>query len=366
MRFIPYIGTWIILGLPFLFSVATSEGWLQPLELVTLFLILELVTANLFEPLFFGMSIGVSPLFLLVAAIFWGWLWGPIGFLLSTPMTVCLYVLGRYVPHLEFLEVLLGEEPVLDGSINYYQRLLARDHDEAAEVIEQALEKQSLDQVFDTVFLPALILTRQDRERGELEEADVQYILKSTRRLINDLSYLEPGSDAGPPPPSTASSEITILICPAQDEIDETAALMFQRMVERARIRVEIASTTMLASEVMTKIEEEHLALIFIASLPPGGLAQTRYLCKRLRARFPSLRIAVGRWGIMEDVDAVRERLQLAGANLVETTLSEARGQVVPLAQSLAHVEELNPSAEPVANHSANNQAAASTERGDG
>jgi predicted PurR-regulated permease PerM len=349
MRFIPYVGTWIILGLPLFLSLATAPSWWQPLEVLGLFLVLELVTANLLEPFFFGLSVGVSPFFLLVAAIFWGWLWGPIGFLLSTPMTVCLLVLGRYVPQLGGFEVLLGDEPALDASINFYQRLLARDQDEAADVIEHLLENQSLNEVFDSVIIPALVLTRRDRESGELDESDASFILETTRRLVADVS-----ADQRPPDKAGSAASVqlpgakaTLLACPAVDDVDELAVALFQQALETAGIPVEVASGHVLSSEVAAMIEKKNFLVIFIASLPPGGLAQTRYLCKRLRARFPRLKIVVGRWGRRDDAVAIQQRLRAAGADLVGSTLLESRDQVLPLVQSLAHVKDPDPSSVP-------------------
>jgi hypothetical protein len=289
------------------------------------------------------MSAGVSPVALLVAAIFWGWLWGPLGLILSTPMTVCILVLGRYVPQLEFFEILLGDEPALATSVSFYQRLLARDQDEATDLIEEQLQTQPLEQVFDQVVVPALVMTKRDREQGDLSEEDERYILKVTRDLVSDLGFFETLVAKPIPTPGTtpAPAKVHILGCPAADEYDEVALLMFRHLVEASGADVEVASVKMLSAEVMTKIEEEQPALILITALPPGGVAQTRYLSKRLRARFPDLRILVGRWGVGRDnVETVRNRLVSAGATQVGTSLTESRAQVLPLVQTLAHVHE--------------------------
>src|SRR5262249_13110023 len=147
---------------------SAMSDWLQPLLVLGVFLILEVLTYNVVEPLLFSRSTGISPVALLVAAAFWTWLWGPIGLLLSTPLTTCLVVLGKYVPNLEFLDVLLGDEPVLDPGVAYYQRLLARDQDEANDLVEEHLQRQPLESVYDEVFVPALALAKRDREEGHL------------------------------------------------------------------------------------------------------------------------------------------------------------------------------------------------------
>jgi predicted PurR-regulated permease PerM len=344
MRFIPYIGIWVATALPLLFSAATSATWTQPLIVVGLFFVLEMVTANVLEPLLFGMSAGVSPLALVVALLFWGWLWGPIGMVLSTPLTVVLLVMGRYIPQLEFMAVLLGEEPALETSVSFYQRLLARDLDEATDVIEDQLKERSLEQVSDEVLIPALVLARRDREHGELAAEDEAYILQATRDLINNLGNLESqvakAAPGGGPAPAVP---VPILGCPATDAFDEVALEMFRQVLESSGAQVLTTSEKMLSSEVIAQIETDKPALVVVTTLPPGGVTRARYLCKRLRSRFPELKLFVGRWGLKESLDQVRERLQSAGADQVVGTLAETRALVVPLVQALAHVKEPAP-----------------------
>src|SRR5262249_25392236 len=152
----PYVGIWIAFGLIMLFTIAIFPGWSRPMLLLGLLIAVEIIAANIAEPLLFGHSTGVSPLALLAAVAFWTWLWGPIGLVLSTPLTVCLVVLGRYVPNLKFLDVLLGREPALDANVNYYQRLIARDQDEAAELVEEYIKTHAPESVYDDVLVPAL------------------------------------------------------------------------------------------------------------------------------------------------------------------------------------------------------------------
>jgi predicted PurR-regulated permease PerM len=356
LRFIPYVGTWVALVLPTLLSVATYDGttpWLQPVEVVGIFLGLEIVTANVAEPLLFGMSAGISPIALLVAAIFWTWLWGPIGLILSTPLTVCLFVLGRYVPHLEFFEVLLGEEPALETRYSYYQRLLAHDQDEATEVVEEFLKDHPLEQVADEVLVPALMLAKRDWEHGGLDDGDAQFILRTTREVVSDLSTFEsllarPVTAAEPNGEHSDGAKVPpVRVCafPATDEVDELALTIFDQLLRPPNCEIEIASPKVLTSEAMALVEKGEAAVVLIAAVPPGGLAQIRYLCKRLRAHFPELKILVGRWGFKDNLERTRERLQAAGADHVATTLIESRNQLLPLVQVLAHAPQ---TAEPV------------------
>jgi predicted PurR-regulated permease PerM/CheY-like chemotaxis protein len=351
LRFIPYVGTWVALVLPTVLSVAAYDGatpWIQPVEVAGIFLGLEIVTANVAEPLLFGMSAGISPVGLLVAAVFWTWLWGPIGLILSTPLTVCLFVLGRYVPHLQFFEILLGEEPALETRFSYYQRLLARDQDEATEVVDEYLKDHSLEVVADDVLVPALVLAKRDREHGELDDDDEQFILRAARELVSDLSTLEssltrPVTDEEPQGHRivlAGKPKVTVLGFPATDEIDELALKVFEQLLRPAGCEIEIASPKVLASEAVLLVEKAESSVILIAALPPGGHSQARYLCKRLRSRFPDLKILVGRWGFKDNLERTRERLQAAGADHVATTLFESRNQLVPLVQVLAYAPE--------------------------
>jgi predicted PurR-regulated permease PerM len=165
-RYIPYIGIWIAALPPIALGLAMFEGWVQPLLVLSLFLAIELLASNVAEPRLYGHSIGVSEVALLVAAAFWAFLWGPIGLILSSPLTVCMVVLGKYVPPLKFLDVLLGDEPPLDAHVTFYQRLLARDQDEATQLILAQAKASSPEQVYDEFLVPALNYAKRDRERS--------------------------------------------------------------------------------------------------------------------------------------------------------------------------------------------------------
>src|SRR5262249_55592994 len=143
---------------------------------------------NVVEPLVFGHSTGVAPIALLIAAAFWSWLWGPIGLVLSTPLTVCLVVLGQHIPRFKFLTLLLGDQPALPAHASYYQRLLARDREEAVDVVRQYVEANGLEKVFDDVFLPALVLTRRDRKLGGLTAEEEAFIYQTTREILEQLA----------------------------------------------------------------------------------------------------------------------------------------------------------------------------------
>lgn len=329
LRYIPYIGGAIVAVLLVALSLAIFPSWVQPLLVLGIILALELITGNLVEPWLYGHSLGVSEVALLISAAFWAFLWGPVGLVLSGPLTVCMVVLGRYAPQLEFIEVLLGAEPALHPRVSYYQRLLARDQDEAAALVLAQAKTTSPEQVYDELLVPALNSTKRDRERDELTQADEQFILQATREIVEDLGERqmsateEEGKDGNIP-----AVKIGILGCPGHDEGDALALDMLRQLLDPARWEMEVLSTEVLSVELVTLAEEKAPAIVCISALPPGGLAHTRYLCKRLRARLPKARILVGRWGLQANMEQNQDQLRDAGADEVATTLVETRNHL--------------------------------------
>ncbi|MGP0062525.1 MAG: AI-2E family transporter [Isosphaeraceae bacterium] len=356
LRYLPYIGPYLAVTFPISLSLAMSEGWGTTLMVIGLFLTLELIISNFIEPRLYGQSMGVSEIALLVSAAFWAFLWGPIGLVLSSPLTVCLVVLGRYTPRLEFLSVILGDEPALDKSISFYQRLLARDQDEAEDLILEHIKGSgSPEEVYDAMLLPALGAIKRNRVRGDITEDDERYALQSIQEIVEDLGQRQ----LNEPPAGQTEEEsraeaetidypaIPIFGCPAHDAEDRMALEMLKQVLEPARWRLEVIAPSTLTSELLDQVADREPALVCIAATPPGGLAHTRYLCKRLRSRFPDLKILVGRWGLRDIANATQQAgtdpaegarlnpmlasLQEAGADLVATTLLETRQQLSSL-----------------------------------
>jgi hypothetical protein len=341
LRFIPYAGPTVAAVLPSALSLAVFPGWGQPLLVIGLILVLELASNMIMEPLLYGQSVGISEVALLVAVAFWTWLWGAVGLILATPMTVCIGVLGRYVPQIEFIGVLLGDEPAMKVPTNYYQRLVAHDQDEAAALVEAYLETHPLETLYDDVLIPTLTAAKRDHELGTLTEEDVQFIIQATRAIVEDLSPQQshPWRPVTPPATSLATGLSTVtplsqmLGCPAHDAADELALLMLQQLLDPDRYRMAIMSAEMLTGEVLSMVEQQHTSLICVAALPPGAVAPVRYLCKRLRARFPECRIVVGRWGPDEAIDNPQMRFHELGVDEVGMTLLETRNQISQLSQ---------------------------------
>jgi predicted PurR-regulated permease PerM len=326
LRFIPYLGAFVAVLLPLALSLAVFPGWLQPALVVGLFLVLELITGSVMEPWLYGQSAGVSQVALLIALTFWTWLWGPVGLLMATPLTVCLIVLGKHLPALGFIVVLMGDRPVIEAKARYYQRLLARDQDEAIDIVEAYVNTDGRESVYDTVLLPALYYAKQDRDRGLLSEGDAQFVAQATREILDVLAHdaLAPsGRDPGDHPGT--DTWVRIVGCPARDEADVLALEMVRHLLDPARYRMEVSRTGMPVAELLAWVHLHQPALLCIGSVAPGGLSQARHLCKRLRSQCPGIEIVVGRWGLHDEKDADRQHLLAAGADRVETTVLDTQ-----------------------------------------
>jgi predicted PurR-regulated permease PerM len=324
LRYVPYVGIWIATLLPVTLAIAVSDGWGQPLGVLGLVAALEVVSYNFVEPRLFGQAIGVSEVALLIAAAFWAWLWGPIGLVLSGPLTVCLVVLGEHVPRLEFMAVALGDAPALAPWLMFYQRLLARDQDEAADIVEAYAKDHPPEVVYDDLLVNALNFLKRDRRDEDLTADDERLIVGAVVEAADDVTP----ADGWPADGSADTNDrrARLIGCPAEDAVDEAALQLLAGALDDRHWQVEITPANQLSAELLTRIEQAEPAVLCIVALPPGGLAHTRYLCKRLRQRFPELKIVVGRWGLAEEsVESNRRALTDAGADKVTTSLAETR-----------------------------------------
>jgi predicted PurR-regulated permease PerM len=339
LRFIPYLGAFVAALLPLAVGLAVFPGWLQPALVVGLFLVLELITGWVMEPWLYGQSAGVSQVALLIALTFWTWLWGPVGLLMATPLTVCLIVLGKHLPSLGFIGVLMGDRPVIETKARYYQRLLARDQDEAIDIVEAYVNTDGRESVYDTVLLPALYYAKQDRDRDLLSEGDAQFVGQATREILEVLAHDTPapskkdpdGFSVGDP----VDTRIRILGCPARDEADALALEMLRQLLDPARYRIEVSGTGTLTDEVIAWVDLHRPALVCIVTVAPGGLSQARQLCRRLRSQCPELKIVVGRWGLHDEKDTDRQHLVAAGADHVETTVLDTHRALAQVGRTL-------------------------------
>lgn len=328
LRFIPYVGTWLAAGMPIAISLAVFDNWTYPLLTIGLFVVLELISNNIIEPWLYGTRTGISSVALIAAAIFWTWIWGSIGLLLSTPLTVCLVVMGKYIPQLEFLNILLGDQPVLEPKSRFYHRLLARDSEEADDLIEDCLKEKPLVEVCDTIIVPALGLAEGDRHRGELDEDREKYIVNHIKELIDDIFQKDKEKKADEQRDHTESFDVSILCLPAHDDADEVAAMLFARLLQMEGVKAQFVSVTALTGEMVNLVEQNKADVVCISALPPSAVTKARYLSKRLRARFPNLPMLVGLWNAQGDLEKVKERLATAGADKVVTTFAQGMEQI--------------------------------------
>jgi predicted PurR-regulated permease PerM len=332
LRYVPYVGPWIAAVCPLIISLVAFPGW-GPLALVIgLFVLLELWSNLLMEPWLYGHSIGVSEVGLLVVTGFWTWLWGPIGLVLATPLTVCLVVLGRHVPPLQCFDLLLGKAPALDPPVMYYQRLLAQDQDEALAVVEAYGKAHTLEEVYDAVMIPALLLAWQDRTQGLLTGADETFLLQATQDMLADVEARMSAPAAGDQdrreaPGAYEHAPPRIVACPAHHEMEEVIVRMLQQLMHPTGCHVALMSTRTPVSDLAACIRQERPHLIFIAAFP-RSVPQARYLCRYLHRAFPAVPLVVGYWGNAEDFDSTLVRLRHVGASAVTTSLLQSRHRI--------------------------------------
>jgi len=360
LRFIPYAGPAISFMLPLTFTYASTPGLVKPLEVLALFAILELALNMVLEPVIYGKTTGISALALLVAAMFWTWLWGGLGLLMSTPLTVCLAVLGKYVPSLSFFATFLREEVDLDPGIRFYQRLLANDQDGATSVIEAVLKKHPRAEVFDKVLVPTLSMAERDFNREDIDEREQVFIHRVTRDVLDDLEG-EPETDlaslataseapAAPEGVAAAAHPIQVMGLPANDATDLLVLKMLALLLEPSGLTMKVAEEVETPLKIVERIAAESPDVVLISHVPPDGLTATRYLVRRIRSRYPRLPIFVGRWDEASEAAAASERLGAAGASKVLGSLAEARDQLVGLTRPKPEpTDELAPALEQAA-----------------
>jgi predicted PurR-regulated permease PerM len=340
LRFIPYVGPWIAASLPILISLAVFPGWEKPFLTLGLFLLIELVSNNVVEPLVYGSETGISTIGILVSAVFWTWLWGPVGLLMATPLTVCLVVMGRYVPQLQFLDVLLGDQPPLPIEAQVYHRLLAMDSEEIGTLLESCMKERTVAQLYDKVLIPALILAERDRHRGELSPEREEFIDTTIREWIEELAgrTVEDGSLGAETVDGKAAADRLVCV-PAHDVADELAGHMFAQLAVRGGTPV-VLEYDMPRSEVLRRLAEIGAEQVFISALAPFAYTQAREVCRDLRSHFPGLRIVVALWDLRSEAERYRKRLTAAGADEVVATLEEAVRAI-----RLAPAREVDPAA---------------------
>jgi predicted PurR-regulated permease PerM len=324
LRFLPYIGTWIAAALPFALALAIFESWTHPLLTIGLFVTVGLLVSNVVEPLLYGATTEISPLAVIVSALFWTWLWGGVGLVLATPLAVCLAVAGKYLPGLAFLDLLMGDKPCIAPGDRLYQRLLALNEEEASDIIEKHTREQSALSSFDDAVLPALRSIEEDYRAGVLTDAARTEACQILRQIIADLAEPRAASEVAGTP---------ILCIPASHECDEIAALMLAQVLAGSGVVATVLSSQLLAGESVEQAVALSPSIVCISSLPPVSTIAARALCKRLRARLPSARIVIGLWQPEgAEFTARRDRLAKAGADETYPDIRRAAAAIAAFA----------------------------------
>jgi predicted PurR-regulated permease PerM len=306
LRFVPYIGAIVAAIFPLIVATAVDPGWSMMLMTAALFLVVEPLIGHVIEPVVYGHSSGLSPVAVVVSATFWTWLWGPIGLILATPLTMCLVVLGRHVERLKFLEVLLGDQPALSPSESAYQRMLAGDPIEATEQAQSFLKGRTLTEYYEQILMGALRLAWADSQRGRVDQQETQRIRNTVSELVEDLeshndSRKAPSEDGGPPgklkqleemvsagaspSPPINRFEGTVLCIPGLGLLDETVAMPLAQLLRREGISAEAKDSETLSISKLFALELKDVTLICLCYLEHATPAQLQYTSRRLRRK---------------------------------------------------------------------------------
>jgi len=340
LRIVPYVGTLVAATLPLALSLAVFDGWLRPLLVLLVVAGLELILANFVEPWLYGTHVGISSLALLVTSVFWAVLWGPAGLILSTPLTVCVVVLGRYVPQLSFLHILLGDEPALAAEAQIYQRLLAMDQAEAHTIVGEFLKGRPLIELYDQVLIPALSMAEQDRHKGAIDAAREEFLFLTINEMIAEFSeyqQADSSSEVDSALVTDAAEHLNhrILCLPAHDRADEITAAMLAQILEQKGFPTLSFSVGPSPNEWLAFMEAGPGDIVCISTLPPYAFAPARAMCKQIRERFPKLKVVVCVWGFSGDIVKAKARFERAQPDRLATSLVEALEQVQELVRPI-------------------------------
>jgi predicted PurR-regulated permease PerM len=348
-RFIPFLGSPASVLFPLIISIATSAGWSQPIYVLVFFGVSELLTANVIEPVLFGKTTGLTPIALLIAALFWAWIWGPIGLLLSTPLTVCMVVLGQHLPHLRSLKVLLAEQPILDAKLQYFQRLLAGDAGEGKRVFANYAEQFGRQRAFDEVIIPALQWTRRERVKEVITAEEEQFIWRTTEDSIEPEQEPEqesekeltqdPGKESHDPsdhdkPVAEAAlqkrAQFRVCGYPVHHRSEEIALAMLGQSIG-SQCDLNSMSTKVLPRAAIDAVTRTKPDAVVLAVIPPGGLPQVHYMCSQINKRCPDIPIIVACFGKLANYDETLTSLRKSGAAYLTTSIAQTTHQILAL-----------------------------------
>lgn len=330
-RFIPYIGPLLVAVLPISLSLAVFDGWSQPLVVLGLILGLELVTNMIMEPILYGHSVGVSDFALLLAIAFWTWLWGGIGLVLATPLTVCLVVFCKHIPSMEWVDLVMGENPPPQPHLSYYQHHLAGNENAAQALLEATAKKDGLEAALESIALPALGITRREESLDKLTRSEAEEIYQAmlaSITLLDEREAAETPPESSQPDPASPASEppqrtVQIYGRALHGEADAQALRMLAATLP-PELAMEISDSPRLVGELVHELQEKKVSVICISALPQRAQLAANTLCRRLRSKLPNLKILVCHWtlpGHEFDPKPLRD----SGATWVASSLKEAR-----------------------------------------
>ena len=321
LRFVPYVGPWIAAVPPLLLSLAVTPSWMGPLLTLGLFLALELVTGNVLEPWLYGASTGVSSFALVIAAVFWTTIWGPIGLLLSTPLTVCLVVMGRHIPSLAFLSVMLGEDEALSPPEQMYRRLLRqRALASGYEAAGNFVSANSLVQFYDQVLLPVVCTYERDYADARLQAEQRDTVAKSVRDMIEEVESESEYDGAVVLP----AQPCRIVVLPARAERDQLAGLMLVKALRLERFDARAVTSRANVRSLLEELDQAHTDIVFVSATPPTTPEQADKMCRRVKLAAPDQRVAVGLWQESGDGQDPQTRAEIPGVDAVVATIGEA------------------------------------------
>jgi predicted PurR-regulated permease PerM len=319
LRFVPYLGPILGAAFPIVLSFAVFEGWTKPFLTLALFLGMEIISNNLIEPWLYASSTGLSKTAIILAAIFWAWLWGGIGLLLATPLTVCLAVTGKYIPQLGFLDVLLGTRAAMAPSDQFYQRLLAFRDDEASTVAREFLKEHSLVELCDLLLVPALIQIKAGLNEGVLDDRHLEFACDTVDEIMTE-QIAEIARAEG-----TANETGPVVFVPAGGITDETIVRMMSGMLEAEGFRCDTVSSQSLAGEIVSEMSDRACAQVCISASPPLAQRRARYLLKRLAGALPNVPVITAIWGASQERV---ERLRAMTSSVVVTSVGSALAEI--------------------------------------
>ena len=338
LRFIPYLGIVLAASFPLALAIAVAPGWALFGWTLLLFVTVELIVSYVVEPWFYGAGTGLSPVALIAAAAFWTWLWGPVGLLLATPLTVCLVVLGRHVPQLQFLDVILGDAPALTADETFYQRLLAGDPEEATEQAEDFAKERSLEAFFDEVAIPALVRMQTDSDRDAIAAAH--------RAMVRDgiATVLENLADNGMAEPADAAARqgrLRSAALPAAMNSTRRQRLLLADLLRRHGLdAAAIVAAEPLAASTARRPPLADAHVICLSLVSTDSPARARYLVRRLRRRNPAATMLVGFWGAAAGGLDAKDAAAASGADIVCRSLSEAVMAVLSIATAAVPADQ--------------------------